>query len=84
MMYGYGFHRGLGSCFGWGNGLMYGGWGMIIMLALAVLAVVAVILLVRRNRRRQPDNAALEVLKMKLARGEITEDEYIRRKTVLS
>ena len=84
MMYGYGFHRGLGACLGWGNGLMYGGWGMIIMLGLAVLAVAAFILLVKRVRRSQPDNAALDMLRMMLAKGEISEEEYIKRKTILS
>ena len=77
------FGRGIGNCFGLGNGLIYGGGGMIIMLGFLALAVVGVILVIKKTGHRHTDNAALEALKMRLARGEISEEEYLRRKTIL-
>jgi len=82
MMFRGGF-GGFGNCFGAGYGLMNGGWGMIIMLGIFVLAAAAVILIARKAGRRHIDSAALEALKMRLARGEISEEEYIRRKAIL-
>ncbi len=82
MMFGNGYN-GIGNCFGLGNGLMNGGWGMIIMLGISALIVVGVILLVKKTGRHQTENAVLEALKMKLAKGEITEEEYLKRKIVL-
>lgn len=82
MMFGYG-HHGFGNCFGAGNGLMYGGWGMIIILGIFALAAAAVFLAVRKAGRRHSGSAALEALKLRLAKGEISEEEYLRRKTIL-
>ena len=83
MMFGNGYSR-IGNCFGVGNGLMHGGWGMIIMLGLTALVVVGVILLIKKTgHHRQSDNAVLEALKMRLAKGEISEEEYLKRKTIL-
>lgn len=82
MMFGNGYN-GIGNCFGFGNGLMHGGWGMIIMLGITALIVVGVILIAKKKGRHQSDNAVMEALKMKLAKGEISEEEYLRRKTIL-
>ena len=62
---------------------MHGGSGMIIMLGLTALVVVGIILLIKKTGHRQSDNAALEALKMRLAKGEISEEEYLKRKTIL-
>ena len=45
MMFGNGY--GIGRCFGFGYGLMHGGWGMIMMAGFTILAlaVIGVILL---------------------------------------
>lgn len=80
MMFGNGFN-GIGNCFGYG--LMRGGGGMIIMLVITALIVAGIVFIARKNARRHTDNAALDALKMRLARGEITEEEYLKRKTVL-
>ena len=82
MMFGNGYSR-IGNCFGLGNGLMHGGSGMIIMLGLTALVIVGVILLIKKTGHRQSDNAVLEALKMRLAKGEISEEEYLKRKTIL-
>jgi len=80
MMFGNGFN-GIGNCFGYG--LMRGGGGMIIMLAVAALIIAGIIFFTRKKVRRQTDNAALDALKMRLARGEITDEEYLRRKKII-
>lgn len=82
MMFGNGYN-GIGNCFGFGNGLMHSGWGMIIMLGISALIVAGVILIAKKKGHHQSDNAVLEALKMKLAKGEISEEEYLRRKIVL-
>ena len=80
MMLGNGFN-GMGNCLGYG--LMRGGGGMIIMLAVTMLIVAGVIFFTRKNARRHTENAALDALKMRLARGEISDEEYLRRKTII-
>jgi putative membrane protein len=80
MMFGNGFN-GIGNCFGYG--LMRGGGGMIIMLAVTALIVAGIVFFARRKTRRNTDNAALDALKMRFARGEITDEEYLKRKTIL-
>jgi putative membrane protein len=62
---------------------MRGGGGMIIMLAVTALIVVGIVFFARKSARRHTDNTALDALKMRLARGEITDEEYLRRKTIL-
>lgn len=80
MMFGNGFN-GFGNCIG--SGLMHGGGGMIIMLAATALLIGGVVFFARKKARRQTDNAALDALKMRLARGEISDEEYLKRKTIL-
>lgn len=83
MMNGIGY-GGIGNCFGFGNGgLMNGGWGMIIMLGITALIITGAVMLAKKKGRRNSDDSVLEALKLRLARGEITEEEYIRRKTIL-
>lgn len=75
---------GIGNCFGLGNGGLIGsGWGMIIMLGAAGLIIAGITILIRKKSMRNSDDIVLETLKIKLAKGEITEEEYIRRKTIL-
>lgn len=82
MMFGNGYN-GIGNCLGFGNGLMYGGWGMIIMAGFIVLAIIGFIFLAKKTNHRQSNNAALEALKIRLAKGEISDDEYLIRKNIL-
>lgn len=80
MMFGY---NGIGSCFGAASGLMYGGGGMIIMLGFIVLTMIGVFFLSKKKSRHHEESTALEALKIKLAKGEITEEEYYKYKTIL-
>lgn len=79
--------------FGSGIGFGLGGWlGMLGMIALVVGAIVLVVWLVGRvapAAQRQPPMSqpmgqdALELLRMRYARGEITEAEFRAAKQVL-
>lgn len=81
-MYGRGYN-GVADCFGFGPGFMFGGGGMMLMLAAGVLLVLAVVLIARRGNRGKADKDVMEVLKMRFVNGEISEEEYIRRKNIL-
>lgn len=83
MMFGRGYN-GFNSCYGLGPRFMNGGGGMIIMLILIVLTVFAVIYFIKIFSRNKPVNeTAIEILKMRLANGEITEEEYNKIKNAL-
>ena len=62
---------------------MSGGWNMIIMAVLTVLVIVAIIYFTRKSKNKHTEDVALEELKMRYAKGEITEEEYVRRKNIL-
>lgn len=83
MMFGNGF-GGIGNCLALGNGgFMHGGWGIIMMMGITALVITGAVILARKNRKSNADHSILDALKMKLVNGEITEEEYIRKKTIL-
>ncbi|MFA0816150.1 MAG: SHOCT domain-containing protein [Anaerofustis sp.] len=61
--------------------LFFGLWILLIVAAV----VFAVIMIVRRNKvvSHRSNSAAIEALNLKYASGEITEEEYLKRKEVL-
>lgn len=70
------------SGFEWGMGV--GGWlwmGVgIVLIVLVVLVLVAAL----GQRARRPDEDASEILKVRFARGEITEAEYEQARHLLA
>jgi putative membrane protein len=67
-----------------------GGWGWLVglaSLAFWVLLIIAIVALIR-GRPSGPGatgaNAALRVLEERYARGEITREEFVERRSVLS
>jgi putative membrane protein len=71
MRYGYGYEM--------MNG--FGIWGGIIMGFGLLVLILAVIYFYKQNNNTNSD--ALELLKMKFVKGEITEEEYINKKSIL-
>ncbi|VBB07669.1 Hypothetical protein LUCI_2934 [Lucifera butyrica] len=81
--YGYGGHFGFGSPWDWfGMGL-----GIFIHLAFTVLIVLGIIWLFRltfHNQPAKPPANALDILKLRYAKGEITTEEFHRMKQDLN
>ena len=79
MMMGYGY----GSSMGW----LGMGFGMIINLAFTALIIMAAIWMFkaafRGGHREEKQTGAIEILKERYAKGEITSEEYQRMKKEL-
>lgn len=81
---GYG-HWGMGP---WMIGSWGGWWGMIFMIIFWILIVIGAIYLIKwliENSKKERDSSsgtkrALEILKERYARGEISREEYIQAK----
>jgi putative membrane protein len=77
------FDRSTGS---WGHMMGYGGYGGILMwLILIIIAGVIIYFVFARSKRDQKSDkpareTALEILKKRYARGEITKEEFDRLK----
>ena len=85
---------------GYGHGMMGEGWGWtgmffgpVMMLAVLAIIVVVVVLIVRwlgggypspQTGRQSPENAALDILKERFARGEIDKEEFEEKRRLLS
>ncbi|ADD43313.1 SHOCT domain-containing protein [Stackebrandtia nassauensis] len=73
--------------YGWHNGMGAGGWVFMVMNALALWALLAGViwLAVRAFRLHTPGGAdhAERILAERFAKGEITEEEYRDRLSVL-
>ncbi|HEX6248670.1 MAG TPA: SHOCT domain-containing protein [Nocardioidaceae bacterium] len=91
--------RGRGNGPGWDGWEMHDGWGagawvlMVLLLLLLFALIVAVVVLAVRAARRAPHtgsssapvgpSTAEQVLDERFARGEIDEEEYLRKRSVL-
>jgi putative membrane protein len=66
------------------------GWGIVWGLAIGAfwIAVIAVIVVMLRAVTRRPEGvgggSALELLEERYARGEVTRDEFLERRAVLT
>ncbi|MCL7487013.1 MAG: SHOCT domain-containing protein [Desulfobulbaceae bacterium] len=72
----------------WGLPFHYGFVGMLFNIAVLAVIVYIVVLAVRAlmakdNSKRDADDS-LEIIKRKLAHGEISEEEYRRMKEILT
>lgn len=85
MMFRRGFD-GFNNCFDFGSGFMHNGWGMIIAGVVFLVAVIVVTyLIVKAAKRRSPGtDVALDLLKMRFIKGEISEEEYLNKKKLLT
>lgn len=79
--------------YGWYNQGMGGGWWVLMMIGMVVFWVIFVIGIVALLRHYGPwrgganaqlaSGSAIEILKQRLARGELTEEEYTRLRKLL-
>jgi len=71
-----------------GHGMMYGygfGAGLMgfMMLAWILLIVAVVYFVYKKFGSGKSDSEALDLLKLKFVKGEITEEEYLNKKNIL-
>jgi putative membrane protein len=79
----YRFNQGLygnGACPGFGN--FHYGWSIIIGIGLLVTIALLFYIFVH-NKKKKASSEAIEILKMQFIKGEISEEEYLRRKSLL-
>lgn len=60
-------------------------WGYCALMGLGLLLLIVAVILIVRSTRRKSQNSfkAIEILKTKYALGEITQEEFEQRKSVL-
>lgn len=80
---------GNGMMFGYGSGPFSGNWfiSMIFMAVLAVLTISAIALIIRKItnlNKSHANDAFLEELKTRFVKGEITEEEYMKKKNIIN
>ncbi len=80
--------NGIQDCVRTGHGSMFGngfmGTGFMIILWVILIGVVAYFIVTRSNNNNsRRDKSALEVLEIEFAKGNITEEEYIRKRDLL-
>lgn len=90
------YFRGVGGLgrfsdgFGYMSNNLHNGWGLAMIgigLLVIALIVVAVVVFVKKSKRNHPvsqNDESMELLNARFAKGEITEEDYIRMKKVLS
>lgn len=86
MMYGRGYSNSLRnsgySCSS--LGVMNNNWLTIIFTTLLIIvAVIFIVKLIQNNKSKTVSNIAMDNLKIKFANGDISEEEYLRRKDIL-
>lgn len=71
---------------GYGYGMMGYGWGWIMMIGIFIIVVLGIIALFRFLQQSRPisstdpSSRAIDILNEKYARGEISDEEYKRKK----
>ena len=65
----------------WGMGL--GGWLWMILAVILIIAVVWVLITALSGRERSATQDAAQILKVRFARGEITQAEYEQARRLL-
>lgn len=86
MMYGRGYFNSFrNSGYGCpGYGFMSNGWlTFILTTLLIILAVIFIVKLIQNNKSKTVSSIALDNLKVKFANGDISEEEYLKRKDIL-
>ncbi|HER63593.1 MAG TPA: hypothetical protein ENO11_06420 [Desulfobacteraceae bacterium] len=72
----------------WGPPLQYGFFGMMINIIVLAAIIYIVVLTIQALKTKSKSNRdaddSLEIIKRKLAHGEISEEEYRRMKEILT
>lgn len=60
------------------------GWGMILVWLVPILLVALVMRYGIRDRNGKPERTALDILEARYARGEIDQEEFLKRRADLT
>ena len=80
MMHGRGFFNGNML---WGGGILGSVWFWLIVVGVIIAVTAIIYLAVRNHKSYKPADSALETLNTRFAKGEITEEEYNKRKEII-
>jgi putative membrane protein len=75
--------RGFGGIGMYGRMFGYAHPGALIALALVFIAAIVVIIVLAAKKKQAPSDDAAEALKLRFIKGEITEEEYQKMKSVI-
>jgi putative membrane protein len=67
-----------------GSGYFGMGWGMILVWLIPIVLAALLIRYLIRDRDGKPERTALDILEARYARGEIDQDEYLKRRADLA
>jgi len=68
-------------CFG--NGFMHNGVGMMVVIGALLIIALLIFLFLHSRNKKVSKNSAVDILKMKYVQGELSEEEYLKRKEVV-
>jgi putative membrane protein len=75
-------HWGAWGTYGWGMGF---GWiGMLLFWGLIIAGIAYLVAAARKERTCHTEESALDILKKRFAKGEITKDDFTRMKDDLA
>lgn len=75
---------GCGGYYGLGRGShMWPGFGFMGILCMALLILTIILIIKLYGKGKNKDKEFINILNVKLANGEISEEEYIKRKETL-
>ena len=76
----------IGRCLAFGSRSFMGGWMMLIMAAVVLLVIFTILHFTRKKGKNQNQTSqdVLDLLKLKLVKGEISEEEYLSKKNFLN
>lgn len=66
--------------YGWGMGMGFGWLFMVVFWMLVIAGIVFLVRLVAGGEKRHPEETALDILKKRYARGEISKEEFEEKK----
>jgi putative membrane protein len=75
--------RGFGGIGMFGRMFGFAHPGALIALAVVFVAAIIVIIVLSARKKQAPAGDAVEALKLRFIKGEITEEEYLKMKSVI-
>lgn len=58
-------------------------WGIVVGIGVIITIALLFYVFVHNNKKKRPSSEALEALKLHYAKGDISEEEYLKRKSII-